>query len=971
MQPLDLEVQAYRPAVVFLNGVYWGIHNIREKLNEDYLASHHGVDPDRVDILDDYHANFVKSGILQEYQTGVNTWTCFVIEGNPDHYNALLRYMLDHDESDSTVYEYLKTQIDIENYIDYIASRIYISDPDGPGHNCKLWRPQTPTGKWRWLMYDTEWGFGIVKDPFGVPGPAYLSNFFDYYSRPIQASNALDANFLMNSLLENDNFKYDFVNRYADYLNTIYSTEQVISQIMALKSAIEPEVPRHLARFSKEFNEYRSDAIDSIEDWYNNIDKIIEFAEKRPYYTRLNVANELGLSGTADVTLDVSQSAAGKINSPTDVSQSSTGEIKINTLTIEEYPWTGTYFQDIPVKLTALPAPGYTFTGWTGVEDTDSPSITVTITKDTSITAHFEEDSNAINTIVINEINYNSSNTFNPEDWVELYNAYDIPVDISGWVFKDEDDAHIFILPDNTVIAAGDYYMLCRDDSLFHAAFPEVDNYIGNFNFGLNNAGEAVRLFNTQGDIVDSLTYDNETPWPVEPDGNGPTLALRDSALDNTLPQNWAPSVNHGTPGKNNEVILPETIVINEINYHSSDYFNPDDWVEFYNKYSIPVDISGWILKDENDVSLFIFPENTVMESGDYFVVCRDTVLFHQVFPDVDNYIGNFESGLSDESQTIYLYNTYGDVADSVSYDDKAPWPVEPDGNGPTLALLNTNLDNVYPENWFSSLNHGTPGKNNDVFITDTIVINEINYNSSDDFNPDDWVELYNAYDIPVDISGWVFKDEDDAHTFVFPKNTVIAAGGYLVLCRDDLLFHSLFPEVDNYAGSFSFGLAAAGELIRLFNNHGDLVDSLTYDDEIPWPMEPDGIGSTLALRNPKLDNTLPENWAPSSGYGTPGEINDVYREDPSLSAVFSLGQNYPNPFNTLTTIPLYVAGSCRVTIEIYSILGQRVAKILDEKMLPGDYNIIFKPDNLASGLYIYTVKAGKFNKTKQMVFIK
>jgi len=69
----------------------------------------------------------------------------------------------------------------------------------------------------------------------------------------------------------------------------------------------------------------------------------------------------------------------------------------------------------------------------------------------------------------------------------------------------------------------------------------------------------------------------------------------------------------------------------------------------------------------------------------------------------------------------------------------------------------------------------------------------------------------------------------------------------------------------------------------------------------------------------------------------------------------FSL-QNHPNPFNSVTTITFSVPASGRVTIEVYSILGQRVAKILDEKMLPGDYNIIFKPDNLASGLYIYTV---------------
>ena len=85
----------------------------------------------------------------------------------------------------------------------------------------------------------------------------------------------------------------------------------------------------------------------------------------------------------------------------------------------------------------------------------------------------------------------------------------------------------------------------------------------------------------------------------------------------------------------------------------------------------------------------------------------------------------------------------------------------------------------------------------------------------------------------------------------------------------------------------------------------------------------------------------------------------------------FSLGQNYPNPFNSVTTIPFSIPVAGRVKIEIYSILGRRVSKIMDENMTPGDYNIVFKPDYLASGLYLYTIKAGKYNKTKQMMLLK
>jgi len=257
-----------------------------------------------------------------------------------------------------------------------------------------------------------------------------------------------------------------------------------------------------------------------------------------------------------------------------------------------------------------------------------------------------------------------------------------------------------------------------------------------------------------------------------------------------------------------------------------------------------------------------------------------------------------------------------------------------------------------------------------------TIVINEINYNSSNDFDPGDWVELYNVYDIPVDISGWVFKDEDDTHAFMIPENTLIAAGDYLVLCRDDSLFHSAFPEVDNYIGNFGFGLNNSGETVRLFNYLGGIIDSLTYYDEAPWPVDPDGNGPALALRDPTLYNTLPENWASSGEHGTPGEINDVYtgideRAQLEVPIAFSLGQNYPNPFNSVTTIPFSVSMAGRVTIEVYSILGQLAEKIMDENMTPGHHYVVFKSENLPSGLYLYTIKAGNYNKTRQMVLMK
>ncbi|MFC1538218.1 CotH kinase family protein, partial [Candidatus Latescibacterota bacterium] len=540
MGQLDLETQAYRPSVVFLNGVYWGIHNIREKVNEDCLAAHHGVDPDRVDILDDYHAVFVNNypstGELNAYISNDKPWTCFIVEGTADHYNALLRYMLDNDESDPEVYEYLKTQIDIENFIDYMAAQIYISNPDGPGHNTKMWRPQSENGRWRWLTYDVERGFGIQENPFGIPGPAHVADLTEYYIRYKQTAEnrSPDANFFMYSLLANDEFKAEFVNRYADHLNTIFSTEQVIPIIERLAGAVESEIPRHLA--THDF------AVKSIDTWRANVDYIKTFAELRPQYTRQNIINNLGLSGSADVTLDVADPAMGGI--------------QISSLVIKEFPWTGMYFMDVPIQLTAIPRPGYAFAGWTGSQESDSAVITVTLSEAVSLTANFVEDSTAKNTVVINEINFHSSPLFDPDDWVELYNAYDIPIDVSGWILKDINDENNFSITDGITIPAGGYFVLARNTDAFGAVFPWIDNVAGDFRFGLNNAGDTVRLYNTAGEIIDSLTYADTAPWPADADGSGQTLSLISPELDNTVAENWTASAPKGTPGIGNDKIL-------------------------------------------------------------------------------------------------------------------------------------------------------------------------------------------------------------------------------------------------------------------------------------------------------------------------------------------------------------------------------------------------------------------------------
>ena len=263
------------------------------------------------------------------------------------------------------------------------------------------------------------------------------------------------------------------------------------------------------------------------------------------------------------------------------------------------------------------------------------------------------------------------------------------------------------------------------------------------------------------------------------------------------------------------------------------------------------------------------------------------------------------------------------------------------------------------------------------------IIISEINYNSSEEFDPGDWIEFYNppAYNDnnSVDISDWYFKDENDEHIFTFPANTILEANKCIVLCRDTVSFSNLFPDVNNYIGDFDFGLSGNGELLRLFNSIGNIIDSLIYDDELPWPLEPDGNGPTLELINPYLDNAKSQSWIASANYGTPGLADtsaDEGEEEPAIIYEYALMQNYPNPFNARTEIHFVLPYENFVKLNIYNVRGQLVRTLINNKYNAGYHIIKWDGANnnskiVASGIYFYRLETDDYIETRAMVMLK
>ncbi|MFC1692269.1 lamin tail domain-containing protein, partial [Candidatus Latescibacterota bacterium] len=723
---MDVDIQAYRPCATYINGKYWGIYNIREKLNEDYVASHHGVDPNNIDMIQPYWR--VASEDHQTDERGT-----ILVEGDKVHYYAMWDYLENHDLKIDAHYEYIKTQIDVKSYIDYLIAEMYCDNKDWLANNMKQWRPRTPDGKWRYMPYDLDFALG-GEHALGFDR-GYGDNILKFVTDFPRASPYQDwTNFIIRKMLDNESFKNDFINRFADCMNSNFSADVVLQKISKFEKEYEQEMPYHIARWKDEnLPSWANPRLTSMAQWYNNVKVMEDFTKIRADRVRTHIIQKFNLSGTARVDLNVSQADRGKI--------------KINTLTVNEYPWNGTYFMDVPVQVTALPNPGYEFTGWTGATTGDSITSTVYLTSDLSVTANFEKFTGASSTIVINEINYNSSANFNPEDWVELYNPQENPVDLSGWVFKD--DANEFVFPSNTVITPDDYLVLCRDSLAFHELFPEVYNYIGDLDFGLSGGSELIKIFNAQGALVDSLTYDDNPPWPQGADGNGYTLSLLGPSLNNALGVNWVTTVKHGTPGYYNLEVQNSSVVINEINYNSSTDFDPEDWVELYNPQENSVDLSGWVFKDENDANEFVFPANIVIGPDDYLVLCRIKSAFYELFPETDNYIGDLGFGFSGTGEFIRLFNAQEEIVDSLTYDVNLPWPEEPDGEGYTLSLRHPGLDNSHPDNWVTSVMHGTPGEINYILtgVDETVQSNfpavfSLRQNYPNPFNPVTTIEF-------------------------------------------------------------------------------------------------------------------------------------------------------------------------------------------------------------------------------------
>jgi hypothetical protein len=503
-----LDHMAYRPTAVYLNGTYWGLLNLREKINEHFLSMHHGYDPMQIDLLE---------------------WNASVISGDNEHYTQMINFLTHNSPSNKTNYDRVKTMMNIENFMEYTLTEIFCGNADWPGNNIKYWRPRTPNGRWRWIIFDTDFGFCLWDD---------VKLRYDYNTLAFALSPNGDpwpnppwSTFLLRRLMESTEFRNEFINRFADRLNTVFTSTAVLQRINQMSSAIESEIPYHLARW----NQWG----ETLDTWKYYVDVMRNYASNRVSYARQHISSQFSNLEYANLTLQTSSAQSGAI--------------QLNTLLLHTFPWTGVYFK-IPVRLTAKPNPGYRFVRWEGPVDAPlSPSTTLTLTRSSTVKAIFEEDGSGLNHVVINEIYYNDPPDFDADDWVELYNNGTSAVDLSGWFLRDSDTSHRFELPPGSLLYPGEYLVVCQNASDFKTAYPDAADPAGDLPFGLSSQGDCIYLYSSTNALVDSVPYGITDPWPDEPATLGLSIELIHPAYNNALGINWTASASpHGSPGAHN-----------------------------------------------------------------------------------------------------------------------------------------------------------------------------------------------------------------------------------------------------------------------------------------------------------------------------------------------------------------------------------------------------------------------------------
>ena len=720
---MDADYQAFRPAAVFLNGEYWGIHNIREKINEHYLADNFGVNKDEVNILQN-------RGRESDVSHGSNAG-----------YEDMIDFADENDLSIQSNYDFIADQMDINQYIDYQIGHIYLAERDWPGNNIKYWRANSGEyTKWRWINFDLDGACTYFARDYNMIQIATQEGGSGWPNPDWSTK-------LLRNLLKNEGFKNEFIQRYAYHMETTFQPQRIIRFADSISAIFAPEMPRHIDRWGgqrdPDFGEgwLPLETFESMELWLNNVDTLKFFAEDRPEFTRQNFIDFFRLSGASRVDLALSDSNAGVFS--------------INDK-IHKNGFSGLYFNDIPTKISVKPRIGYTFSHW---ELEGQSALPETIFEKESEWKYSDSGSDLGTGWIQNNYddsdwssgfaqfgygdgdeNTNISYGNNPDNkFITTYfrKSFNI-IDPSKYLFLNislliDDGAVAYLngheiarlnMPDGGI----DYLTIAPESIADEDDFTVFKVPAEYLNTGLNLIAVEVHQTNiTSSDLSFDCGFAGYT------DNNNHSNIISNPDIEIT----FSGDITLIAHFDRDTVYAVNPVIISEINYNSSSTFNCGDWVELYNNSKIAINMTGWQFLDTSE-NIFEFPEDYLFPPGEFIILCADSAKFRENNPSVNNMLFEFKCGLKNEGELIKILDGDNFTVDKVLYSSSAPWPVNANGTGYTIELFEFDSDNNKAENWLAANLYGTPGKMHDIEINYNIIPNSyiLKQNYPNPFNP-------------------------------------------------------------------------------------------------------------------------------------------------------------------------------------------------------------------------------------------
>ena len=373
---LKLDVRSAERIIVFLNGEYWGVYGLREY-------------PDDHDYTEEYYNQGEYD--LQVLATWGDTWAEYGGDRAFDDWRSLQNFILQNDMSDSANYAQVKDQLNVLSLCDYFITGLNFVASDWINYNTSWWRGTNPEGdhkKWGYMLWDYDATFDYYINYSGVPNtnanaqPCDIDEISDYVQNAFFNGTMNDTCYIFgqdtfclrvdgkHDLIfrklqeENAEFRQLYYSRQADLQNTVFSCANMLHILDSMAAVIDPEMTRHAQRWGGSYNH-----------WKNNLQKMRNFISQRCTLLDDGMVDCFDLSGPYQVTLLVEPTGAG--------------EIDLNTLDIEQFPWTGAYFGNMENKIEANAKGALPFLRW---ESRSGSAITPNVNTDKAAITFTEAD---------------------------------------------------------------------------------------------------------------------------------------------------------------------------------------------------------------------------------------------------------------------------------------------------------------------------------------------------------------------------------------------------------------------------------------------------------------------------------------------------------------------------------------------------------------------------------------------------